>query len=107
MLFVGGPGGFFSAGALLLAGAVAFFYERLKSVGNGLRNAANLGVRYASFWPGPSALCVALLASATFVIVVIDSFRRSAVEGERGYRYYAESALPLFYDPNLRKAKRV
>ncbi|MEJ7605539.1 MAG: hypothetical protein WKF37_04580 [Bryobacteraceae bacterium] len=84
-LFVGGPGGF-SAQEPAAGGRCCVFYDR-QGRGHGLSNVGGLGVRYTSFRPGRSALCVALLASATFLIVAIDSFRRSAVEGERGYRY--------------------
>src|SRR5690606_34421869 len=50
--------------------------------------------------PGRSVLCIALIAAATFIIVAVDSFRRTGSEGEPGYRYFGESAIPIYQDPN-------
>jgi hypothetical protein len=51
-------------------------------------------------------LCIALIASAVFIIVAVDAFRRddSAARdkssGGGGYALLAESLLPLVHDPN-------
>ncbi len=54
--------------------------------------------------PGRSLLCIALIASATFLIVAVDSFRRGDIDpldprsGAGGYPLLAESLLPIPYD---------
>lgn len=54
--------------------------------------------------PGRSLLCIALIASATFLIVAVDSFRRGDIDpldprsGTGGYALLAESLLPIPYD---------
>jgi hypothetical protein len=94
--------GFFGAGTLLLTGALT-----LESAWLGSRSFASvgsritLGLRSASYRPGRSVLCIALIASATFLIVARDAFRRTdAAAGTGGYPLMAESVLPLIHDPN-------
>ena len=76
LLFVGGPGGFFGAGALLLIAALLFLLRWLRGIPGNLRDVRALGMRYTAHRPGRSVLCIALIAAATFLIVAIDSFRR-------------------------------
>ena len=64
-----------------------------------LRDVRALGMRYTAHRPGRSVLCIALIAAATFLIVAIDSFRRDT-QTEGPWRYFAESAIPLYHDPN-------
>jgi hypothetical protein len=53
-------------------------------------------------------LCIALIASASFIIVSVDAFRREDAagaglekrSGSGGYPLFAESLLPLVQDPN-------
>jgi hypothetical protein len=65
-----------------------------------------LGVRNASHRPGRSVLSIALIASAVFLVVALDAFRRSPVavsdpkSGAGGFPFIAESQLPLLWDPN-------
>jgi ABC-type antimicrobial peptide transport system permease subunit len=94
--------GFFGAGTLLLIAALSF-----ESAWLGARSFAHvgsqitLGLRSASYRPGRSILCIALIASATFLIVALDAFRRDPNSaGAGGYPLFAESALPLIHDPN-------
>jgi ABC-type lipoprotein release transport system permease subunit len=100
LAFAGGAGGFFGAGALLLIAALLFVRHKLGKGGSGIDNVHRLGLRYASYRPGRSVLCIALIAAATFIIVAVDSFRRTGSGGEPGYRYFAESAIPIYHDPN-------
>lgn len=100
LLFVGGPGGFFGAGALLLTSALLFLLNVLRGNPGKITGLGALGIRYTAHRPGRSALCVALIASATFLIVAVDAFRRDARETDGPWNYYAESAIPLYYDPN-------
>ena len=69
-----------------------------------------LGFRQASDRPGRSVLCVALIASATFIIVAVDAFRRdhtifahvtssqkhAAPSGTGGFALMGQSLLPIF-----------
>src|SRR5205807_1967906 len=51
--------------------------------------------------PGRSVLCIALIASATFLIVALDAFRSNDTSaGTGGYPLVGESVLPLIHDPN-------
>jgi putative ABC transport system permease protein len=97
--------GFFGAGGLLLVAALiattAFFRRRRHRP---VHRLFGLGIRGASFRPGRSVLCVALIAAAAFVIVSVGSFRREEVDttdrhGESGgYALLAQSLLPLHSD---------
>ncbi len=97
---------FFGAGGLLLLAALlattAFFRRRRHRP---VHRLFGLGVRGASFRPGRSVLCVALIAAAAFVIVSVGSFRREEVDttdrhGESGgYALLGQSLLPLHHDP--------
>jgi hypothetical protein len=100
LLFVGGAGGFFGAGFLLMTAALVALFRWLGGAPGTLRTVRALGLRYTAYRPGRSVLCVALIAAATFLIVSVDSFRRHAGGSEAGYRYYAESAIPIYNDPS-------
>ena len=65
-----------------------------------LTGRASLGLRSLAYHPGRSVLCITLIASATFVIVSLDAFRRDgSPEGIGGYPLIATSDVPLIYDP--------
>ena len=75
--------------------------------GTGWWPLSRLGFRNASFRPGRSVLCIALIASAAFIIVAVDAFRHregaAALDrksGTGGFPLLAESLLPLVHDPN-------
>src|SRR5207244_2299381 len=69
--------GFFGAGALLLTAALLLESAWLRGRGlAAIRSLATLGMRSATYRPGRSVLCIALIASATFLIVSLDAFRR-------------------------------
>jgi len=66
-----------------------------------------MGFRNATTRPGRSVLCIALIASAAFIIVSVDAFRQdsraSALDknsGAGGYPLMAESLLPIVYELN-------
>ncbi|MBN2241654.1 MAG: ABC transporter permease [Acidobacteria bacterium] len=107
------PVGFFLAGFLSLVSvlcALAFLLRRTRSrpITRGGRLAIiRLGIRNARHRPGRSLLCAALIASATFIIVSTEAFRRAPADisleadsGTGGYPYLAESTLPVVYDLN-------
>jgi hypothetical protein len=66
-----------------------------------------LGFRSAAFRPSRSLLSAALIASATFIIVSVDAFRKSAGateadihSGSGGFALVAQSEVPLLQSPN-------
>jgi ABC-type lipoprotein release transport system permease subunit len=103
-------GSFFTSGALLLTAALAAVWNGLKLMNRGsspepsltllaLRNAGRHLVR--------SVLTVGLLASASFVIVAVESFHKEADDeflkktgGSGGFAFYGESSMPIFEDLN-------
>jgi ABC-type antimicrobial peptide transport system permease subunit len=110
---LGQAAGFFGGGALLLVALLGFQSAWLRGRGRGTisgggwRAVSRLGMRNATYRPGRSVLCITLIASAAFIIVAVDAFRRddSAAARERdsgggGYALLAESLLPVVHDPN-------
>ncbi|MFQ5790285.1 MAG: ABC transporter permease, partial [Acidobacteriota bacterium] len=105
--------GFFGAGSLLLIASLCVVWIWLSGskkeglTGTGVRAVSRLGFRNATFRPGRSLLCVALIAFATFIIVAVDAFRREGADpvldeksGNGGFPLLAESLLPVLWDPN-------
>jgi ABC-type lipoprotein release transport system permease subunit len=114
--WIGNVAGFFGAGTLFLVSLLCFQSAWLRRAnrrttirGRGWWPVARLGFRNATHRPGRSVLCIALIASATFIIVAVDAFRRDPngdaastdrKTGTGGYTLLAESLLPLAHDPN-------
>jgi putative ABC transport system permease protein len=98
--------GFFGAGTLLLVAAICFEWARLRDQHGAVDGVVRLGFRNAGHKPGRSVLSIALIASAVFLVVALDAFRRPAVSvsdpksGAGGFPLVAQSQLPLFWDPN-------
>jgi hypothetical protein len=94
--------GFFGAGALLLIATLLLESAWLDTRRFApIRGQCTLGLRNVAYRPGRSILCIALIASATFVIVSLDAFRRDgSAAGTGGYPLLADSVLPLIHDPN-------
>jgi ABC-type lipoprotein release transport system permease subunit len=116
---VDGTGAFFGAGTALLGAClclVAFLYRRPPRApldGYGWRPVARLGLRNASYRPGRSVLSMAVIASATFILISVDAFRRddASAAGDRqsgvgGYSVMAESLLPILYDLSTEEGRR-
>ncbi|HKY04387.1 MAG TPA: ABC transporter permease [Blastocatellia bacterium] len=110
--------GFFGAGASLLISLLCFQSawlrkERRQSIqGSGRWAVSRLGFRNTTYKPGRSVLCIALIASATFIIVAVDAFRRDTSaasadpkSGSGGYPLVAESLIPLVPNPNAAEGK--
>ncbi len=109
---IGQTPGFFGGGMLLLVAALLFQAAWLrrgggKSIaGGGWWALARMGFRNATYRPGRSVVCIALIASAAFIIVSVDAFRRDggsnndANSGSGGYPLLAESLLPIVHNPN-------
>ena len=105
--------GFFGAGSLLLAALLSGIAlglrhkPRVRRYGRGWVAAFRLGLQYTGYRPGRSLLCVALIASATFVIVSVEAFRQdldrislARDSGTGGFALFAESVLPWVQDLN-------
>ena len=79
-------GAFFGAGAALLVGALLWLSAWLRArdtraiTGRGAWAVARLGFRSAASRPARSVLSAALIASAAFIIVSVDAFRREGGE---------------------------
>ena len=106
-------GAFFGAGGTALIAAMFLLSSWLRSrpskviAGRGTGSVLKLGFRSAAFRPGRSVLSAALIASAAFIIVSVDAFRKGGGEvggdrasGTGGYTLVATSELPLVHDPD-------
>jgi ABC-type lipoprotein release transport system permease subunit len=99
--------GFFAAGMLLLIAALAFLRSRLAaSLGRRVTSLASLAVRNAGYRPGRTVLAAALIASATFLIVSVDAFRRDPNAEAHELPIVAESVRPLYHDLNTAEGRQ-
>jgi putative ABC transport system permease protein len=100
---------FFGGGGLLLAGGILGVRNWLRADSSNLPTARGtwgllgLGRRNAARFRGRSLLTVTLLAAATFLLVAVESFRRtpdqdfaSRTGGSGGFNLLAEADVPLF-----------
>jgi ABC-type lipoprotein release transport system permease subunit len=110
---------FFGGGALLLTAALCFARMWMTRTRHGVTNGrgasalAQLGARNAARNPGRSLLTASLIASAAFLLVAVESFRRQPDKeflnvngGSGGFNLLAESSSPLFqpFDAGLGRA---
>ncbi len=115
----GGAGGaippaaaFFGAGAALLIAALMFVGlflrrpARRQITGHGWTAVTHLAVRQSAHRPGRTVLTMAVLASATFILVTVDAFRREGTAGSDdprggtgGYELLVRTLLPVVHDP--------
>ncbi len=106
-------GTFFGSGALLLIAGLSLLWAWLKKShhalvhGHGAGALARLGSRNAVRNPTRSILTAGLLASAAFLLVAVESFRREPEKdflqkdgGSGGFPLIAEAATPIDFDPN-------
>jgi putative ABC transport system permease protein len=109
---------FFSSGSLLLTACLAGVWAWMGSTrggsitGRGWLSVGLLGIRNSGRYRARSLLTAGLLASATFLIVAVESFRREAQVQEYdrnspsgGFALLAESDLPLILDLNTEEGK--
>lgn len=115
---VGSTVAFFGAGAALLAAALSLVAFRLRRpsrdtlTGQGWAPVVQLGARNTTYRPGRSVLAMTVMASATFMLISVDAFRREGgVEvadrrsGVGGYGLLVDLLLPVVHDPNARDAR--
>ncbi len=101
-------GAFFGAGASILIACLCFLTWRLATVpaGSPPPSIIRLGLRNSTERPGRSVLAIAVIASATFILIAVDAFRRGDVDpsdrrsGTGGYPLLVDLALPLVQDPD-------
>ncbi len=106
--------GFFGAGALLLIAALAFLRGALaSSLSRTVTTLGQFAFRNAGHRPGRTVLSAALIASAAFLVVSVEAFRRGAEgdatdpkSGSGGYPLIAESVRPVYYNPNTAEARQ-
>jgi ABC-type antimicrobial peptide transport system permease subunit len=108
---------FFGGGVILLVAGVLFLSSWLKRSnrpviqGSGWWTIARLGFRNATYRPARTVLCITLIASAAFIIVAVDAFRRSSTSatdrksGTGGFPLLAESLLPVVHDANTSEGR--
>lgn len=108
---IGETTGFFGGGVLLLIGLLIWqsaWLHRAEAKplqGKGWWPLSRLGIRNASSRPSRSVLCIALIASAAFIIVAVDAFRHregsttlERKSGSGGFSLLAESLVPIVHD---------
>ncbi|HEY7428190.1 MAG TPA: FtsX-like permease family protein [Gemmataceae bacterium] len=108
---------FFGSGSLLLIACLAALSGWMRSTrhrtveGHGLWSIARLGIRNAARHPGRSLLTAGLLASAAFLLVAVEAFRRrvdaheAVMQANGGFDLVAETDLPLFRDLNTKEGQ--
>ncbi|MEE3201822.1 MAG: FtsX-like permease family protein [Acidobacteriota bacterium] len=106
---IGATGGFFGGGFVLLAAMLVLVWAWLSGRParhtEGPWSLSQVGFRNASYRPGRSVLCIALIASASFIIVAVDAFRLEGdgdllnrSSGTGGYTLLADTLLPVVDD---------
>ena len=110
-------GAFFGAGTSLLVACLCVATVRLRrpprSVlgGHGWGAVARLGFRNAADRPGRSVLAIGVIASATFILIAVDAFRKDASptmdrhSGAGGYPLLVNLLMPIASDPNSRDGR--
>jgi ABC-type lipoprotein release transport system permease subunit len=109
---------FFGAGSALLVASLGLCSLWLRRHGPsaldgaGWQPVSRLGFRYARYRPGRSVLSMAVIASATFILISVDAFRRGEGiadtgphSGIGGYSVFVETLLPVVGDVNSRSAR--
>ncbi|HYT68838.1 MAG TPA: ABC transporter permease [Vicinamibacterales bacterium] len=107
-------GAFFGAGASILIACLCLVTWRLRAhSAGGTPSIVRLGFRNTTERPGRSVLAIAVIASATFILISVDAFRRGAIDpsdrhsGTGGYPLLVDLLLPLVHDPDSRDAREL
>ena len=105
---------FFTAGSLLLIGAISFSNIFLKRANNYTTNLslANIGIRNNSRRRVRSLALIGLLASGLFIVFTVGANRHGSVKGADrrssgtgGFAFFGESTIPVLYDLNTQKGR--
>jgi putative ABC transport system permease protein len=105
---------FFGAGASILIACLFAIGWSLRRRPHGAvpsPSVRGLGFRNTTERPGRSVLAIAVIASATFILISVDAFRRGDIDpadrhtGTGGYPLLVDLLLPLVHDPNSRDAR--
>jgi putative ABC transport system permease protein len=124
---------FFGAGAAILIACLCFLTWRLRATSRvswlpakrswlpakrswlpplgGRSPIARLGVRNTTERPGRSVLAIAVIASATFILISVDAFRHGDVaatdrqSGTGGYPLMVDLLLPVVHDPDTKDGR--
>jgi len=112
MEWINRAGAFFGGGAAMLAAflfAFNFWFGRRGAgfiEGTGWQPVSRLGFRNAMYRPARSVLSIATIASATFILISVDSFRKdesvdtsNPKSGSGGYSLLVDSVLPIVNNP--------
>jgi ABC-type antimicrobial peptide transport system permease subunit len=102
-------GAFMGAGAAMLAALLIFIAGRLKARSSGLSTTGlvKTAFRNAGRNVGRSVTTIALMASASFLIVAVSAFQLDpSDEGVGGFDYLAESSEPILADLNSSEARK-
>jgi ABC-type antimicrobial peptide transport system permease subunit len=102
-------GAFMGSGAAMLAALLIFIAGRLKAKGNGLSTTGlvKTAFRNAGRNVGRSVTTIALMASASFLIVAVSAFQLDpSDEGVGGFDYLAESSEPILADLHSAEARK-
>jgi len=119
-------GGFFGAGISFLVSLLCLQSILLQRTppqvltAAGISTVWKLGFRQASDRPGRSILCIALIASATFIIAAVEAFRRDSIvplqpsfnqqpaspSGTGRYALMGQSLLPIFVNWNTPEGRQ-
>jgi hypothetical protein len=111
-------GAFFGAGSAWLVACLCFFVywfrlrDRNAIEGQGWLQVSRLGLRNVTYRPARSVLSIATIASATFILISVDAFRREAStatedphSGTGGYSLLVDLLIPIVHDPMSREGK--
>jgi ABC-type lipoprotein release transport system permease subunit len=101
-------GAFFGAGAAMLIACLCLITWRLRAASASPQppSILRLGVRNTTERPGRSVLAIAVIASATFILISVDAFRHGDIavtdrhSGTGGYPLMVDLLLPVVHDPN-------
>ncbi len=107
---------FFTAGALLLAGGVAFanayIVKKAGAVGASALGLFNLGIRNTVRKRIRSLAVIGLLASGIFIVFTVGANRQSLsndaenrASGTGGFALFGETVLPVLYDLNTEQGR--
>ena len=108
---------FFGASAAMLGASMCQISSSLRArhsaplIGRGGWAIWRLGFRSAAFRPSRSVMSIALIASAAFIVVAVDAFRRGESfvtdvhSGTGGFALIAQSEVPIVANPNDRAGR--